>query len=63
LARQCRTLIYGAAVPPRHRPCRADMHGAAMLICRAVTLGTSKSVSFENKKLSVLNLKIVSKKC
>jgi hypothetical protein len=37
------------------------MHGAAVLICRAVTLGASKSVSFENKKLLVLNLKIVSK--
>jgi hypothetical protein len=59
LARQCSALIYGVAVPPRHCPCRADMHGAAALICHAVTLGTSKSVSFKNKKLSMLNLKII----
>jgi hypothetical protein len=37
------------------------MHGAAVLFSRAIILGTSKSVSFQNKKLSVLNLKIVSK--
>jgi hypothetical protein len=35
------------------------MHGAAVLICRAISLGTAKSVSFKNKKFSVSNLDFV----
>jgi len=56
---------------PRHRSAfpvvatsstsRATMHGAAQAFRRAMALGAAKSVSFEKK--TVLDLKLVLKKC
>jgi len=42
--------------------CRAIMHGAAQAFGRAMAVGAAKSVSFE-KKHTVLDLKLVFKKC
>ena len=39
----------------------ATMHGAAQAFCRAMTIDAAKSVSFEKK--TVLDLKLVYKKC
>jgi len=41
--------------------CRATMHGAAQAFRRAMTIGTAKSISFEEEK-TVLDLKLVYKK-
>ena len=41
--------------------CRATMHGAAQAFGRARAIGAAKSVSL--KKTTVLDLKLVSKKC
>ena len=73
----CRAVRDGASVPrrdlwcdrarPRHRslprwqPGRAAMHGAVEWFDRAMSVGVSKSDSFEKKTMSIL--KIVLKRC
>ena len=43
--------------------CRATMHGAAQAFGHAMAIGATKNVSFEEKKPTMLNLKLVFKKC
>jgi len=54
-----RSAIPVAATSAR---CRATMHGAAQAFGRARAIGAAKSVSFF-KKPTVLDLKLISKKC
>ena len=44
-------------------PCRATMHGATEAFDHAMTIDAVKSVSFENKKQTMLYLELVLKKC
>ena len=43
--------------------CRATMHGVAQAFRRAMAIGAAKSISFEKKNKTVLDLKLVYKKC
>jgi hypothetical protein len=47
----------------RGRSCRADACGATTCFGRATDFGATKSVRFENKKATVLDLKFILEKC
>ena len=48
---------------PRHPSRRATVHGVALAFWRARKIGVAKSVSFRKKIKTVLDLKLVYKKC
>jgi hypothetical protein len=48
---------------PRQQHCRSSTWGAAKLKYRSLAWGAAKSVRYKNKKVSMLKLKIVFKKC